>query len=75
MELIKDEESYLFYETRDDFQVIECNSQAHRASGSENYALSAKTKSKTYRFLRTQQQVLVKPSLTARRATRRAQKG
>ena len=47
MELIKDEEVYLFYGTRDDFQVSECNSQAQRVSDSKNHALSAKTKSKT----------------------------
>ena len=51
------------------------HSQAHRASGSKKHAPSAETKSKTYWFLGSQHQVLrVKQSLTAQRATRRAQR-
>ena len=41
IKLIKDEKVYLFYGTRDDFQVSEYNSQ------SENHALSAETKSRS----------------------------
>ena len=63
-----------FTELGTTFKSASFHSQARRTSGSTNHAPSAKTKSKTWRFLGTQQEVFVKQSLTAQRATRRAQR-